>query len=90
MAKRRLLKIIHRIAELESALKEEAGSLDGGDTDAFISEELRTEIWKSCLGVQTKSTYFDEIFDLPEQRTLRLDCQQVVGKRFHNHFWLLS
>ncbi|BES94864.1 Rhodanese-like domain [Nesidiocoris tenuis] len=68
------------IAELESALKEEAGSLDGGDTDAFISEELRTEIWKSCLGVQTKSTYFDEIFDLPEQRTLRLDCQQVVDK----------
>ncbi|CAB0003215.1 unnamed protein product [Nesidiocoris tenuis] len=68
------------IAELESALKEEAGSLDGGDTDAFISEELRTEIWKSCLGVQTKSTYFDEIFDLPEQQTLRLDCQQVVDK----------
>uniref|UniRef100_A0A0A9ZAH6 TBC1 domain family member 23 n=1 Tax=Lygus hesperus TaxID=30085 RepID=A0A0A9ZAH6_LYGHE len=67
------------IAELESALKEDA-NLDDGETDTFISEELRAEIWKSCLGVHTKSTYFDEIFDLPEQRLLRQDCQQVVAK----------
>ncbi|XP_073989266.1 TBC1 domain family member 23 isoform X1 [Rhodnius prolixus] len=67
------------IAELESALKEES-SISNGEENAFISEELRAEIWKSCLGVHTKSTYFDEIFDLPEQNVLRQDCQQFVAK----------
>lgn len=68
------------IAELESALKED-GSVDigNGPEDPFIPDPLRPEIWKSCLTLShRKPPYFDDIFDLPEQKIIREDCHHFV------------
>lgn len=73
-----------RVRELETALSEECNSsmVYGICQGQSVPEELRAEVWKACLGVKdcTKHIIFDEIFDLPEQNTLREDCQQFVGK----------
>lgn len=70
------------IAELESALKEDGSvDIDGVNEDPFIPDALRPEIWKSCLFFNHhKPPYFDEIFDLPEQKIIREDCQNFVDK----------
>ncbi|XP_054261795.1 TBC1 domain family member 23 isoform X2 [Macrosteles quadrilineatus] len=73
-----------RVRELETALSEECNSsmVYGICQGQSVPEELRAEVWKACLGVKdcTKHIIFDEIFDLPEQNTLREDCQQFVDK----------
>ncbi|XP_014259368.1 TBC1 domain family member 23 isoform X2 [Cimex lectularius] len=68
------------ITELETALKDNPNIDNGEESEDFISETLRPEIWKSYLDISTKSIFFDEIFDLPEQSILRQDCQNFVAK----------
>lgn len=82
---------IHRIAELESALKEDGSvDIDGVNEDPFIPDALRPEIWKSCLFFNHhKPPYFDEIFDLPEQKIIREDCQNFVGEQLNLHTLVL-
>ncbi|KAK6640464.1 hypothetical protein RUM44_012158 [Polyplax serrata] len=46
-------------------------------------ENIRKEAWQACLGIQNKKDQlgnFNEIYDLPEQDTLRQDCQSIVDK----------
>lgn len=47
-----------------------------------INETLRPLAWQKCLDVSRSALHapLSEIFDLPEQKVLRLDCQQFVGK----------
>lgn len=67
------------IAELESALKEDGNvDIESRDDDPFIPDSVRPEIWKSCLSLSRKPPYFDDIFDLPEQKIIREDCHNFV------------
>ncbi|XP_076304257.1 TBC1 domain family member 23 [Tachypleus tridentatus] len=48
-----------------------------------IPENLRSEVWLVCLGLRGKEEYTevsDEIYDLPEQTTIRKDCQVIVDR----------
>lgn len=51
------------------------------ETGDNITEIARPNIWQTCLDVNTiesKMDLFDDIFDLPEQKVLREDCQNFV------------
>lgn len=53
-----------------------------------INESLRPLAWQKCLDV-SHSSYnapLSEIFDLPEQKLLRHDCQQFVGMSNFNQY----
>lgn len=52
-----------------------------------INENIRPVAWEKCLNVNhgMPNASLSEIFDLPEQKLLRLDCQQFVGKNFQRH-----
>lgn len=73
------------INELENALLEECSA-----TDIYcickgkpLPENLRSDIWQICLDVRDKGNqldHFNEIFDLPNQTTLREDCANFVAK----------
>lgn len=48
-----------------------------------IPEALRPDVWQLCLDVRHKPDQigmFNEIFDLPFQHDLRLDCDTIVDK----------
>ncbi|XP_071454537.1 TBC1 domain family member 23 isoform X1 [Hetaerina americana] len=48
-----------------------------------IPDSLRADVWQMCFDLQDKkynSVVFDDIFDLPEQKILREDCQKFVDK----------
>ncbi|XP_013774854.1 TBC1 domain family member 23-like [Limulus polyphemus] len=48
-----------------------------------VPENLRSEVWLVCLGLRGKEEYTkvgDEIYDLPEQTTIRKDCQVIVDR----------
>ncbi|XP_067009711.1 TBC1 domain family member 23 isoform X2 [Anabrus simplex] len=72
------------VLDLETALLEEcsAATLYGICKGRSVPDHLRAEVWQVCLGVLDKGNQlllFDDIFDLPEQKLLREDCQQFVG-----------
>lgn len=70
--------------ELETALKEEyenEGFRCSVEEVDKITEIARPNVWQACLDVteiQSKMEIFDDIFDLPEQKILREDCQNFV------------
>uniref|UniRef100_A0A1L8DAR7 TBC1 domain family member 23 n=2 Tax=Nyssomyia neivai TaxID=330878 RepID=A0A1L8DAR7_9DIPT len=76
------------LMELESALLDDCTvndiySICNGKS---IPEALRPDVWQVCLDVRHKSDQlvsFNEIFDLPFQRQLREDCDNIV-KRLGN------
>ena len=48
-----------------------------------IPEVLRPDVWQICLDVRHKNDQmlmFNEIYDLPNQRQLRRDCDMIVDK----------
>lgn len=47
-----------------------------------INENIRPTAWEKCLEINhgMSNAPLSEIFDLPEQKLLRLDCQRFVGK----------
>lgn len=52
------------------------------DSD-HITDISRPNIWQACFNVKyvnSKMSTFDDIFDLPEQKLLREDCQTFVCK----------
>lgn len=57
-----------------------------------INENIRPVAWEKCLNVNhgMPNASLSEIFDLPEQKLLRLDCQQFVGKNFLKKSTLVS
>lgn len=74
-----------RVLELEGALMENcsANRIHEICKGKAFPESVRTEAWQACLGIQNKKdqlTNFNEIYDLPEQDTLRSDCQNIVDK----------
>lgn len=74
-----------RVIELEAVLLEECTPAEVWCVakGRAMPESLRPEVWQACLGVHRKESqllHFTEIFDLPEQATLRSDCQHAVGE----------
>lgn len=71
--------------DLEAALLENCNvnKINAICKGKFFPDHLRPEAWQSCLGVKNKDDQlnnFKEIYDLPEQETLRQDCQNIVEK----------
>ncbi|XP_074652451.1 TBC1 domain family member 23-like isoform X2 [Tubulanus polymorphus] len=70
-------------ADLESALLEgcDFGILRNICKGRPVPDHLRTDVWKICLNVSGKGdmlSCFDELYDMPEQEQLRLDCHALV------------
>lgn len=73
------------LADLESALEEDcsAAHIHAFTKGGRVPDAVRPDIWQICLEVQHKGhqrLFFNEIFDLPQQNLLRLDCQTLVDK----------
>lgn len=43
-----------------------------------IPSNMRNEYWQVCLGIKGRSKILEDIFDLPEQASIRQDCQQLI------------
>ncbi|KAB7496414.1 TBC1 domain family member 23, partial [Armadillidium nasatum] len=74
-----------RLLTLESALHDgcEFHELINITRGRKLPEEHRAQIWYICLGGGNKLnnfSQFDEIFDLPEQGTIRANCKTLVDK----------
>ncbi|KAI0228184.1 TBC1 domain family member 23 [Lamellibrachia satsuma] len=79
------LEDINWTIDLESALIDgcDFGTLRNICKGRPIPDHLRPEIWQICLNVADKGDQlaaFDELYDMPEQTTLREDCQALVDK----------
>ncbi|XP_014216221.1 TBC1 domain family member 23 isoform X2 [Copidosoma floridanum] len=75
------------ILELEAALLD-AEAPSASDIYAIckgqpVPANLKPDVWQACLDVTDRGNqliHFNEVFDLPEQNTIRNDCQQLVNK----------
>lgn len=77
--------IYFRLADLETALADDCTCNDIYTIcrGKLIPEYFRPAVWKACLDIKRKGnqiSQFNEIFDLPNQNSLREHCQQFVDK----------
>jgi hypothetical protein len=73
------------LIELDVALAEgcDITTLKNISKNRAVTSTVRPLVWQICLNVTGKSDQlnsFDELFDLPEQATLREDCHNLVEK----------